>query len=162
MEENEKPAMRQISEAEYQELLKVLKDNEALYTKLDETKMQLAAYRVNFELIVFCVLGMTGVFGLNNESTGMIREEILTGEESPMSAIMKELTGLMTDVTLAKFNKAKEKQLQEKFSFFRYLPAVSTFYDWQAKNLRVNVPDELLVQLPQSVIDNLKKQSNVS
>lgn len=121
-----------------------------LKKEVREKNELIAAYKVNFALITYCVLRFTGTFGLNNKEDTMIRETILNGSESPMSAVMKNITGMMGDAMMAEANPAKKKQMEEKFKFFFYLPWVAKFYEWQ-KIVKVNLPEDQLRNLPEQV-----------
>ena len=110
----------------------------------------IAQYKVSYELLSYCVMSMTGVFGLNDPATGLIRDSILSGTEKPMNAILKELTSLMTDVGMAQFSPAKKRALEERFFFFAYLPHVAEFYKEQTK-IQVSIPGEWIVNLPEPV-----------
>ena len=97
----------EIEETEYNDLKDIAQQYINLHNQMVELQRMCAMYKVNFELIVYCVLGFTGVFGLNDKETGMIRDSILSGEESPMNAIMKQMTSLMTDAGMAQFSKIR-------------------------------------------------------
>lgn len=141
-----------VDDATYKMMELLAKEYPELKKTLAEREETLAGFKVNFELIVDCVLKMTDLFGLNDPQTGMIRESILNNTESPMRAIVKQLTSLMTEVSLAQMSKEREAKLKDRFAFFGYLPYVSEFYMYQ-KQIKVEIPAQLLINIP----DNVKK-----
>jgi hypothetical protein len=52
-------------------------------------------------LIGETLLKITAALGLNTPDGSTIRPDIVSGEESPMRAIMKEISGLMKEMALA-------------------------------------------------------------
>ena len=124
--------------------------------EIAEQKKVIGWYKLNFELITYCVLRFTGTFGLNNKEDTMIRQTILDGDESPMGAVLKNITGLMSDAMMAEANPTKKKQMEEKFRFFFYLPWVAKFYEWQ-KQIKSVFTAEELKDLPEVVKAELLK-----
>lgn len=124
---------------------------------LQEQTNILASYKLNFELITYCVIGFTGTFGLNNEDGTMIRESIMSGEESVLRSVMKNMGSLMTDGMLAETNKAKKEQMEQKFSFLNYLKPVADFYTAQ-KQIKLNFNRESIKTLPVMVQKSLMNE----
>lgn len=133
------------------ELRRQLKALQAINTEQGNV---LAGYKLNFELITFCVIGFTGTFGLNNEDNSMIRESVMNGEESVMQSVMKSMGTLMTDGMLAETSKAKKEQMQKKFAFLHYLKPVADFYQWQ-KKVHLPFDPETIKSLPEQVQKSL-------
>lgn len=116
-----------------------------------------ARYKVSYELIVYCVLRMTSVFGLNTPDGKMVRPAVLSGEENPMRGVLKELGSLMTNAMLAESNPKGDaaNKMKERFAFFNYLPYLFTFYENQ-KQFKVNIPPSFLTDLPEAVKTELQ------
>lgn len=141
------PTDKIISESTYKQFSEMGDTLLALKQAARNDAQTIAAYKVGFELVVYCVINFTGTFGLNNAENTMIREGILNGDESPMRAILKNMSSLMTDAAMAEMNPAKKKQLEEKFSFFMHLPAVAEFYKAQ-QAIKIKIAPEVLQTLP--------------
>lgn len=111
-----------------------------------------AKYKVAYEVIMYCVLGLTGVFGLNNADGSAVRPEVLNQEENPLPGILKELGSIMTTGMAAEMNPKGDaaKKMAEKFAFFHYLTFVFQFYQ-QQQEIKIKVPAEFLTNLPETV-----------
>lgn len=162
----------QLTRSTYEELKKLAQDNLAIRagfanaglnyngpTDIIRLLDSLKYYKVNFELLTHCVLGLTGVFGLNVPDGTAIRPEILLPEtdenrENVMPAVMKALGGLMQDIMFAEapgeIGRKKKEQLAQKFDFFKYLEPISSFYQGQ-KALKLKMPADILAALPEKV-----------
>ena len=116
----------------------------------------IAKYKVAYELLVYCVMRMTAVFGLNTPDGKIIRAEILNGEENPMSGVLKELTSLMATAMAAQGNPHGDaaKKMKAKFEFFNHLGHEIDFYKYQ-KDIKVKIPAEYLTHLPAAVKSEL-------
>lgn len=112
----------------------------------------IAKYKVAYELLVYCVMRMAAVFGLNTPDGKMIREGILNGSENPMRGVLKELADLMGTATMAQGNPHGDaaKKMKAKFEFFNHLGHEIDFYIYQ-KDIKVKIPAEYLTHLPAAV-----------
>jgi hypothetical protein len=114
----------EISKETYDAFLKLAADHK-------ELKARLAEYETNFDLIGSTLMKFTAALGLNTPDGSTIRPNILTGDEKPMGAIMKEITGLMGDFSMAEMpvvGKSYAEKIQKRFEFFGTLPAIIDFY----------------------------------
>lgn len=151
-----KEGERIVNEETYQTLKKIGDDFLEQRAELKRLQELVASYKINFELVIDCVVGFTGTFGLNNEDNTMIRESILNKEESPLRAIMKNVGSLMTDGMLAETNPEKKRQFEERFAFFQTLPQIGEFFKWQ-EQIKIQVDPEVLKTLPARVQKRLAK-----
>lgn len=140
----------------YAQIIVELKAHGVEIEKAAETlttyKDLLAKYKVSYELIVYCVMRMTSVFGLNTPDGKMIRAGILSGEENPMRGVLKELGSLMTTAMMAESNPNGDaaKKMKDKFAFFNYLSYLIEFYNNQ-KAVKIKIPADYLTHLPEAV-----------
>lgn len=68
-------------------------------------------YKTDIKELIEVVRNIVLVLGLLDEQTGMIKAEYLSGEENPIKAILKSISGLVTDMMI------RPKKVEEKFAF---------------------------------------------
>lgn len=96
--------------------------------QLEKLLFQLKDQKKDLLELKNCVVSVLRLMGLLDEKTGTIKESVRSGNESYFKHIIKALKDVVMLMTMARFNKASETELMEKFAFIKtVLPLVDKY-----------------------------------
>lgn len=157
-----------ISLSTFNQFKEIGQENLQLRKELNKSHDLLTHYKIYFELLSYCVMALTGAFGLNTPDGKMIRESIITNDpdlkEDPTRSILKQIVDLGAQATLQELpgerGRAAKEAMNKRFAFLAYLPVVVQFYKAQKDIPLKAIPPQFLEFLPKEVIEELEKASN--
>lgn len=115
---------------------KMQTDPMSFFRDLKAKHDELEKLRLDMSLTMRLILDLIDVFGLLDEQKKSLRQTIIDGKEDPIPAILGQITQLVTiDAPMAKFNKRKREELEQRFKFMQYISLIVGKYDPAPKSI---------------------------